>query len=241
MGETVMAGLIGRKVGMTQVFEPDGKVVPVTVVRVEPNLVIRTRTLDTDGYAAIQLGVGARKPKHLNRPLAGYFKAQGVEPRRTLVEFAVPDPAAFQVGQELTVEMFEPGTLVDVAGITKGKGFQGVMKRHNFVGGFDSHGSKTGRMPGSIGSSADPSKVWKGRKLPGRMGGKNLAVRNLKVVGVDKEANLIWLNGAVPGSMNGIVLVRPAVAASARRRRQAAGIKVQAAPKKKAQPGQQKK
>jgi len=235
-----MAGLIGRKVGMTQVFEPDGKVVPVTIVQAEPNVVIRTRTVETDGYAAIQLGTGVRKPKHTSRPLAGYFKAQGVEPQRIVSEFRIADPSAFQVGQALTVEMFEPGTLVDVIGSTKGKGFQGVMKRHNFTGGFDSHGSKTGRMPGSIGSSADPSKVWKGKKLPGRMGGKRLSVRNLKVVGVDLETHLIWLKGAVPGSMNGIVLVRPAVAASARRRRQAAGIKVQPVPKKKAQTGQKK-
>lgn len=244
-----MVGLIGKKVGMTQVFDPDGTVVPVTVIQAEPNVVVRTRTVATDGYAAVQLGSGTRKPKHTSRPLAGYFKAQGVEPRRILKEFRVSDPSVthevgqeLAVGKELTVQMFEPGTLVDVTGSTKGKGFQGVMKRHNFTGGFDSHGSKTGRMPGSIGSSADPSKVWKGKLLPGRMGGKQHTVRNLKVVGVDHESNLIWLMGAVPGAMNGAVLVRPAVAAGARRRRQAAGIKILAAQeKKKLSPGTGKK
>ena len=229
-----MPGLITKKVGMTQVFEPDGRVVPVTILMAEPNAVVRTRTKEIDGYAAVQLGAFLRKPKHTNRPLAGYFKAQGVALKRVLREFKTADPAAFTVGQELTVEQFQPGTLVDVSGVTKGKGFQGVMKRHNFVGGYDSHGSKTGRMPGSVGSSEDPSEVWKGTKLPGRMGGANLTVRNLKVVGLDLEANLIWLKGAVPGAMNGTVLLRPAVAASQRRRRQAAGIKVEQPTKKKA-------
>lgn len=234
-----MPGLIAKKVGMTQVFDPDGKVVPVTVIRAESNVVVRTRTVETDSYAAIQVGAGAIKPKHLKKPVGGYFEKQGVEARRTLREFRVADPAAFQVGQELTVEMFQPGTLVDVIGTTKGKGFQGVMKRHNFVGGYDSHGSKTGRMPGSVGSSADPSKVWKGTRLPGRMGGVRLTVRNLRVVGVDREAGLVWLMGAVPGSMNGTVLLRPAVQASERRKRQAAGIKLAEAQlkKKKTQPG----
>ena len=229
-----MPGLITKKVGMTQVFEPDGKVVPVTILLAEPNAVVRTRTKEIDGYAAVQLGAFVRKPKHTNRPLAGYFKAQGVPLKRVLREFKAADPAAFTVGQELTVEQFPPGTLVDVSGVTKGKGFQGVMKRHNFVGGFDSHGSKTGRMPGSVGSSEDPSEVWKGTKLPGRMGGANLTVRNLKVVGLDLEANLIWLKGAVPGAMNTKVFLRPAVAASQRRQRQAAGIKVEQPVKKKA-------
>jgi large subunit ribosomal protein L3 len=229
-----MPGLITKKVGMTQVFEPDGKVVPVTVLLAEPNVVVRTRTKETDGYTAIQLGAFTRKPKHTSRPLAGYFKAQGVAAKRVLREFAVANAAEYTVGQELTVELFQPGTLVDVTGVTKGKGFQGVMKRHNFTGGYDSHGSKTGRLPGSVGQSEDPSEVWKGTKLPGRMGGENLTVRNLKVVGLDREANLIWLRGAVPGSMSGKVFLRPAVAASQRRRRQAAGIKAEQPTKKKA-------
>ncbi len=235
-----MVGLIGKKVGMTQVFDPDGKVVPVTIIQAEPNVVVRSRTIETDGYTAVQLGAGSRKAKHTSQPIAGYFKAQGVEPRRYLHEFRVQDSSAYAVGQEVTVQMFEPGTLVDVTGSTKGKGFQGVMKRHNFVGGFDSHGSKTGRMPGSIGSSANPSKVWKGRRLPGRMGGVQLTVRNLKVVGVDGESHLLWLMGAVPGAMNGVVLVRPAVAASARRRRQASGVKQVAQEKKKPGPDRKK-
>jgi large subunit ribosomal protein L3 len=222
-----MPGLIGRKVGMTQVFEADGKVVPVTILEAKPNTVVRTRTMETDGYAAVQIGAGVRKPKHTSKPLAGYYKAQGVEPRRTLRELTPKNGGEYTVGQELTVALFEPGTLVDVIGTNKGKGFQGVMKRHNFVGGYDSHGSKTGRMPGSVGSSEDPSEVWKGKKLPGRMGGVRQTVRNLKVVGVDPEANLLWVLGAVPGAINGIVLVRPAIQASTRRRRHAAGIKIQ--------------
>jgi large subunit ribosomal protein L3 len=227
-----MPGLIGRKIGMTQVFEPDGKVVPVTILEARPNTVVRMRTPETDGYTAIQLGAGVRKPKHTSKPLAGYFKAQGVEPRRTLREFATPkNGGEYTVGQEVTVAMFEVGSLVDVIGTTKGKGFQGVMKRYNFVGGYDSHGSKTGRMPGSVGSSEDPSEVWKGKKLPGRMGGVRQTTRNLKVVGADPEANLLWVLGAVPGSMNGIVLVRPAVQASERRKRHALGIKIQVAAK----------
>jgi large subunit ribosomal protein L3 len=229
-----MPGLIGRKVGMTQVFEPDGKVVPVTILEARPNTVVRMRTVETDGYAAVQLGAGVRKPKHTSKPLAGYYKAQGVEPRRTLREFAPvksENGGELTVGQEVTVAQFEPGTLVDVIGTNKGKGFQGVMKRHNFVGGFDSHGSKTGRMPGSVGSSEDPSEVWKGKKLPGRMGGVRQTVRNLKVVGVDPESHLLWVLGAVPGAMNGIVLVRPAIQASTRRKRHALGIKIQVAAK----------
>ncbi len=228
-----MPGLIVRKVGMTQVFEPDGKVVPVTILHAESNVVVRTRTKETDGYTAVQLGAGTRKPKHTTKPLAGYFKAQGVEPRRKLREFRVADPASVTVGQDITVEQFQPGTLVDVTGSSKGKGFQGVMKRHNFVGGYDSHGSKTGRMPGSVGMSEDPSEVWKGTKLPGRMGGVRTTVRNLKVVGIDPEASLIWLEGAVPGAMNGTVMMRPAIAANERRRRRAAGIKVEQPTKKK--------
>jgi large subunit ribosomal protein L3 len=227
-----MPGLIGRKVGMTQVFEPDGKVVPVTILEAKPNVVVRARTVETDGYVAVQIGAGVRKPKHTSKPLAGYFKAQGIEARRVLREFRGKDVNGdLTVGQELTVEQFQPGTLVDVIGTTKGKGFQGVMKRHNFTGGFDSHGSKTGRMPGSVGSSEDPSEVWKGKKLPGRMGGERQTVRNLKVVGVDVESHLLWVLGAVPGAMNGLVLVRQAVQANERRRRHAAGIKIQVAAK----------
>jgi large subunit ribosomal protein L3 len=214
-----MPVLIGKKVGMTQVFEPDGRVVPVTVVHAEPNQVVRTRTLETDGYAAIQVGTEERKPKHTNRPLAGYFKAQGIEPRRILREARVADSSSYKVGDQITVENFAPGCLVDVMGTTKGKGFQGVMKRHNFTGGHDSHGSKTGRLPGSTGMSADTSEVYKGRKLPGRMGGGRLTVRNLKVVGVDPEANLIWIMGALPGAARGMVMLRPASSPRRRPRR----------------------
>lgn len=216
-----MPALIGKKLGMTQVFEDDGTVVPVTVIQADPTVVVRTRTPDVDGYAAVQIGWGERKAKHTSKPLAGYFRSQGVEPRRHLREVRVEDASQYEVGQELTVEFFAPGTLIDIVGTSKGKGFQGVMKRHGFGAGKASHGSKTGRLPGSVGNSAYPGRVWKGKKLPGRMGGKRVTQRNLKVIGVDKDQHLIWVRGAVPGARGGVLMLRPAVAATPRIRRKA--------------------
>lgn len=216
-----MPALIGKKLGMTQIFEDDGTVVPVTIIKADPSIVVRTRTPEVDGYAAVQIGYGERKAKHTSKPLAGYFKSQGVEPRRFLREVRVDDPSQYEAGQELTVEFFEPGALVDIIGTSKGKGFQGVMKRHGFGAGKATHGSKTGRLPGSVGNSAYPGRVWKGKKLPGRMGGRRVTQRNLKVVGIDKEQHLIWVRGAVPGARGGLLMLRPAVAATPKVRRRA--------------------
>jgi large subunit ribosomal protein L3 len=216
-----MPALIGKKLGMTQIFESDGTVVPVTVIQADPTVVVRTRTSETDGYGAVQIGWGARKEKHTSKPLAGYFRSQGVEPRRFLREVRVDDPSQYEVGQELTVEQFEPGALIDIVGTSKGKGFQGVMKRHGFGAGKATHGSKTGRLPGSIGNSAYPGRVWKGKKLPGRMGGKRVTARNLKVIGIDKDQHLIWVRGAVPGARGGVLMIRPAVAATPKAQRRA--------------------
>ena len=209
-----MPALIGKKLGMTQVFEDDGTVVPVTIIQADPSVVVRTRTQEVDGYTAVQIGYGERKEKHTSRPLAGYFKSQGVEPKRYLREVRVTDPSQYTKGDELTVELFEPGTLIDIIGTSKGKGFQGVMKRHGFGAGKATHGSRTGRLPGSVGNSAYPGRVWKGKKLPGRMGGKRITQRNLKVIGVDVEQSLIWVRGAVPGARGGLLMLRPAVAAT---------------------------
>ncbi|MGD8394211.1 MAG: 50S ribosomal protein L3 [Candidatus Eiseniibacteriota bacterium] len=217
-----MPALIGKKLGMTQVFEKDGTVVPVTVIQADPTVVVRKRTQDVDGYTAVQIGWGVRKEKHTSRPLAGYFRSQGVEPRRYLREVRVDDPSPYEQGQELTVELFEPGTLIDIVGVSKGKGFQGVVKRHGFGAGKETHGSKTGRLPGSVGQSAYPGRVLKGKKLPGRMGGKRVTQRNLKVVGIDKDRHLIWVRGAVPGARGGVLMLQPAVAATPRARRRAA-------------------
>ncbi len=217
-----MTALIGKKLGMTQVFEDDGTVVPVTVIEANPSVVVRTCTVDREGYSAIQIGYGERKAKHTSKPLAGYFKKHGVdEPRRFLREVRVDDPSQYKPGEELSVELFEPGALVDVIGVSKGKGFQGVMKRHGFGAGKATHGSKTGRRPGSIGNSAYPGRVWKGKKLPGRMGGDRVTTRNLKVVGIDRDHNLLWIRGAVPGARGGVLMVRPATAATPRARRRA--------------------
>ena len=201
-------GLIGKKLGMTQVFEDDGTVVPVTVIEADPNVIVRTCTVDREGYSAIQIGYGDRKEKHTSRPLAGYFKSQGVEPRRYLREIRVDDPSQYEAGQELTVELFEPGVLEDVVGVSKGKGFQGAMKRHGYGAGKASHGSKTGRLPGSVGNSAYPGRVWKGKKLPGHMGNASRTIPHLEVVGVDAERNLMWIKGALPGARGGLVYIR---------------------------------
>ncbi len=203
-----MIGLIGRKVGMTQVFGDQGEAIPVTVIEAGPCTVTEVRTADRDGYSAIQLGFGARLEKRLTRPMLGQFKKRNLPPSRHLREFRVDDVSGMQVGQNLTVAIFEKGKSVDVQGITKGRGFAGVIKRHGFVAGHASHGPTMGREPGSIGSSAYPSRVIKGKRLPGRMGGKPLTIKHLRVVGVDPEQNLLLVRGAVPGPVNGLVVIR---------------------------------
>ncbi len=206
-------GLIGRKLGMTQIFMGGEELIPVTVVEAGPCTVVQKKTREADGYDAIQVGFGDVKPHKVNRPLKGHFRKAGVEPRRVLREFRVDNPDEFEVGQVLKADMFQPGDLVDVTGFSKGRGFQGVVKRHGFGGGRATHGSMFHRAPGSIGAKEHPGKVWKGKKMAGRMGARKVTVQNLQVVEVDPERNLILLRGAVPGAKNGTVLLRPAVKA----------------------------
>lgn len=206
-----MIGLIGKKIGMTQVFSDQGEAVPVTVIEAGPCTVTEVRTHERDGYTAVQLGFGTNKEKRFTRPVLGQFKKRNLPPSRQVREFRVDDASPYAVGQSLTVAMFEKGQRVDVQGVTKGRGFQGVIKRHGFVAGHASHGPTMGREPGSIGASAYPSRVIKGKRLPGHMGAVNLTIKNLEVVGVDPEQNVLLVRGAVPGPANGLVFVKKRV------------------------------
>jgi large subunit ribosomal protein L3 len=192
---------------MTQVFLEDGSAVPVTVVEAGPCNVVDVCTTDRDGYRAVQLGWGDVEERKLTKPELGHLKARGSKPVKHLREFRT-DRDDIKPGDTFDVELFEVGSKVDVIGTSIGRGFQGVVKRHGFSGGPASHGSKTGNLPGSIGCSASPSRVLKGRKLPGHMGDRRVTVRNLRVVRIDKERNLVLLRGAVPGAVNGLVMVR---------------------------------
>ena len=207
--------LLGTKLGMTRIFDDAARALPVTVIEAGPCRVTQIRTEDRDGYTAVQLAYGELPPRKATKPQAGHFAKAGVAPARRLVEVRVDDPAGYEVGQELAVDgLFEPGAWVDVTGVSKGKGFQGVMKRHNFRGKEASHGAhKVHRSPGAIGACATPSRVFKGTKLPGRMGGERSTVLNLAVVGVDAERNLLVVKGSVPGPKGGLVFVRRAVKA----------------------------
>jgi large subunit ribosomal protein L3 len=202
-----MAAIIGKKVGMTQVFTEDGTRVPVTVIQAGPCPVTGVRDPERDGYAAVQLAYGEAPEYKLTKAELGHLKKAGAGSLRTLVEFRDPE-GEHQVGEVLTVEQFEPGQRVKVAGVAIGKGFAGTVRRHNFGRGPTSHGSHNVRAPGSIGASADPARVFKGMKMPGRMGGKRVTQRRLEVVDVDAERNLLLVKGAVPGPKNGTVEVR---------------------------------
>jgi large subunit ribosomal protein L3 len=206
-------GLLGTKLGMTQVWDADNKLVPVTVIEISPNVVTQIRTEAKDGYSAVQIAAGAIDPRKVSKPAAGHFDAAGVTPRRHLTEVRTADAAEYSAGQELTVDaVFEAGTKVDVVGTSKGKGFAGVMKRHNFKGVSASHGShRNHRKPGSIGASSTPSRVFKGMRMAGRMGGERVTVLNLTVHAVDAEKGLLLVKGAVPGARGRIVFVRNAV------------------------------
>jgi large subunit ribosomal protein L3 len=202
-----VAAIIGKKVGMTQVFTEDGTRVPVTVIEAEPNTVTAVRVPDRDGYAAVQLAGLPTAERKLNKPKLGQLEKAGAPPSARLVEFRDQAPEA-QIGERLTVEQFEPGQRVKVSARAIGKGFQGTIKRHNFSRGPVSHGSHNIRAPGSIGASADPARVFKGTKMPGRMGGGRVTQRGLEVFQVDAERNLLLLRGAVPGPKGGAVEVR---------------------------------
>jgi large subunit ribosomal protein L3 len=205
-------GLLGTKLGMTQVWDENNKLVPVTVVEISPNVVTQLRSDEVDGYTAVQIAYGVIDPRKVNKPATGHFDKAGVTPRRHLTEVRTSDAAEYTPGQELAVDIFEAGQYVDVVGTSKGKGFAGVMKRHNFKGVSASHGShRNHRKPGSIGASSTPSRVFKGMRMAGRMGGDRVTVQGLKVHSVDLENNLILVKGAVPGARGRIVFVRNAV------------------------------
>ncbi len=202
--------ILGRKIGMTQVWSENDEIVPVTVIQAGPCVVAQIKTQETDGYNAVQLGFGDVKASRVNKPLAGHFAKLGIEPVRYLREVRVEDTSEHNVGDEVTVENFAEVAKVDVTGISKGKGFQGTIKRHNFRSGPSGHGSHFHRAPGSIGMCATPSRVLKGMRMAGRMGNDRVTVRNLEVVRVDAEQNIILVKGAVPGGRNALVTVRMA-------------------------------
>jgi len=209
--ERSVKGVLGEKLGMTQVWDAENRLVPVTVVKAGPCVVTQVRNAETDGYSAVQIAYGAIDPRKVNKPMAGHFEKAGVTPRRHLVELRTADSATYELGQELTVESFETGQDIDVTGTTKGKGFAGVMKRHGFHGVGASHGAhKNHRKPGSIGGCATPGRVFKGMRMAGRMGGQRQTTQNLTIHAVDADRGLLLIKGAVPGPRGGIVLVRTA-------------------------------
>jgi large subunit ribosomal protein L3 len=206
-----MEGILGRKLGMTQIYSQDGRVVPVTIVQAGPCLVVQRRTSDRDGYEAVQLGLVEERPaRGVAKPMQGHFNKAGVSPMKRLVEFSVTADEEWEAGDQVKASIFNEEEYVDVIGDSKGKGFQGVIKRHGFGGGRATHGSMFHRAPGSIGQASDPSRVFPGVKLPGRMGGKRVTVKNLRVEKVDEEKNLLYLRGSVPGPRNGYLHIRRA-------------------------------
>jgi large subunit ribosomal protein L3 len=210
-----MNAILGQKLGMTQVFDDQARAIPVTVIKAGPCRVVQIKTEETDGYNSIQISFRDAKPGRVNKPEAGHYAKAGVAPARHLVELRVEDPSLYTVGQEIRIaDLFEPGTKADVSGVSKGKGFAGVMERHNFSGQGGSHGNhKKHRAPGSIGACATPARVFKGMRMAGRLGGERVTTLNIDIVGVDGERDLLLLGGAVPGPKGSVVLVREAVKA----------------------------
>jgi len=211
-----MNAILGRKLGMTQVFDDEARAIPVTVIKAGPCHVVQIKTDESDGYNAIQISFGDVKAGRVNKPESGHFAKAGVAPARHLVELRVDDPGAYTIGQEIKiVDLFQAGTKADVSGVSKGKGFAGVMERHNFSGQGASHGThKKHRAPGSIGACATPARVFKGMRMAGRMGGERVTTLNIDIIGVDGERDILLLGGAVPGPKGSVVLVREAVKAS---------------------------
>lgn len=200
--------LLGRKLGMTQVWSEDGSLIPVTVIEAGPCVVTQVKTVETDGYNAVQIGFGAIAEKKVNKPMAGHFAKAGVDPVKHLIEVRLTDAPELAAGDAVTVEALAETAKVNVSGVSKGKGFAGVMKRHNFRGGPGGHGSHFHRAPGSIGQASTPSRVYKGTKLPGHMGSEKVTVRNLEVVKVDAEQNLLIVKGAVPGAKGALLTIK---------------------------------
>jgi len=203
-------GILGRKVGMTQVFAENGDLIPVTVIAAAPNVVLQKKTNETDGYEAIQLGFEDKREKLSNKPAMGHVAKAETAPKRFIREIRGIDAAEYEVGQEVKVDTFAEGDVIDITGVSKGKGFQGVIKRHGFSRGPMSHGSRHHRAPGSIGS-VDAQRVFKGKKMPGRTGGKTITIQNLEVVRVDTERNLLLVKGNVPGAKKSLVIVKSAI------------------------------
>jgi large subunit ribosomal protein L3 len=205
-------GILGRKIGMTQIFAENGEVIPVTVVEAEPNVVLQKKSLETDGYEAIQLGFADKKESRTNKPAKGHADKAGTQPKRFVKEIRGANLDDYEVGQEVRVDTFSEGDVIDVTGISKGKGFQGVIKRHNQQRGPMSHGSRYHRRPGTMGA-IDPMRVFKGKKLPGRMGGDKVTVQNLSIAKVDTERNLLLIKGNIPGAKKSHVIIKSAVKA----------------------------
>ncbi len=202
--------LIGKKLGMTQIFEESGNLIPVSVIQAGPCPIVQVKTPETDGYSAVQIGFGDIREKHVSKPLKGHFKRGGATPTRVLREFRVDDASQYKVGQSINASIFEGTERVHVLGVSKGRGFAGTIKRHGFTRGPETHGSHDHRQPGSVGQCAWPARIFKGKKMPGRMGGTNTKVKNLKLVQVDTENNLLYVRGAIPGATNGFVFVEKA-------------------------------
>ena len=207
-------GIIGKKIGMTQIFDEKGNVIPVTVIEATPNIVAQVKTVETDGYNSIQLGYGEVKDKHINKPEKGHFAKAGLTAKKHLREFRVEDVENYKVGDEVKADIFEAGEKIDVQGTTKGKGFQGVIKRHGQHRGPMGHGSMYHRRPGSMGSTSTPGRVFKGKKLPGHMGRVTVTIQNLDVVRVDMDKNVILVKGSVPGAKGAILKIKSAGKAS---------------------------
>lgn len=204
----MVRGLLGKKIGMTSVYTADGKYIPVTVLQVGPCFVTQIKSKNVDGYDAVQIGFDEIKEKHVSKPLIGHFKKSGEKYFSHVREFDVQNPDDFTLGQELTLDMFEIGEMIQVTGKSKGRGFAGTIKRHNFARGPESHGCRNHREPGSIGCSAWPSRVMKGKKMPGQLGGDKKTVRNLQIVDIRPDDNVILIKGQVPGSKSGIVEIK---------------------------------
>lgn len=206
-----MKNILGRKIGMTQVFEEDGKLIPVTVIEAGPMTLVQKKTEEIDGYNALQVGFEDVKEHRVNKPIKGHFQKANLKPMKFLREFRVDNTDEYEIGQEFTVSLFEEGDKVDVTGTSKGKGTQGVVKRHNFAMGDASHGSKFHRRPGGLSAATYPGRVFKGKRMAGRMGNEKVTVQNLEIVRVDEDRNLLLIKGAIPGPKKGLVSIKPTV------------------------------
>ena len=212
MSDNQIKGILGTKLGMTQIFDDENRVIPVTVVEAGPCVVTQIRTPETDGYSAIQIAYGDIDPRKTNKPEAGHFKKAGVTPRRYVAEIRMDDTSAYELGQEITVNLFDGDVFVDVAGTTKGHGFAGAMKRHGFAGQGAAHGNQAAhRRVGGIGGAATPGRVFKGKRMAGRMGGNRVTTQNLKIQRIDGDNNLLLIKGAIPGAKGSVVTVKTAV------------------------------